>query len=52
MQKLIQALLTKGRVDQPDAEMMTFAEIKKLLGLDEVVTLRERMNGESPRSLH
>lgn len=41
MQKLIQALLTKGRVDQVE-EMMSFAEIKKLLGLDEVLGLREK----------
>jgi 2-methylisocitrate lyase-like PEP mutase family enzyme len=44
MQKLIKALLTKGRVDQPDCEMMSFADIKKLLGLDEVMGLRERLN--------
>jgi 2-methylisocitrate lyase-like PEP mutase family enzyme len=43
IQKLIKALLTKGRVDQPDAEMMTFAEIKKVLGLDEVLALRDRL---------
>lgn len=43
MQKLIQALLTKGRVDQPDSEMLTFADIKKLLGLDEVLGLREKL---------
>jgi len=43
IQKLIQALLTKGRVDQPDGEMMTFAQIKKVLGLDEVLGLREKV---------
>jgi 2-methylisocitrate lyase-like PEP mutase family enzyme len=43
IQKLIQALLTKGRVDQPDAEMMTFAQIKKVLGLDEVLGLRDKL---------
>jgi 2-methylisocitrate lyase-like PEP mutase family enzyme len=43
MQKLIQALLTKGRVDQPDSGMLTFADIKKLLGLDEVLGLREKL---------
>jgi 2-methylisocitrate lyase-like PEP mutase family enzyme len=43
IQKLIQALLTKGRVDQPDAEMMTFAQIKKVLGLDEVMGLRDKL---------
>jgi 2-methylisocitrate lyase-like PEP mutase family enzyme len=41
MQRLIQALLTRGRVDQVDG-MMSFAEIKQLLGLDEVLSLRER----------
>jgi 2-methylisocitrate lyase-like PEP mutase family enzyme len=43
IQKLIKALLTKGRVDQPDAEMMTFAEIKKVLGLDDVLGLRDKL---------
>jgi 2-methylisocitrate lyase-like PEP mutase family enzyme len=43
IQKLIQALLTKGRVDQPDADMLTFAQIKKVLGLDEVLALREKL---------
>jgi 2,3-dimethylmalate lyase len=41
MQRLIQALLTKGRVDQVDG-MMSFADIKDLLGLDEVLDLREK----------
>jgi 2-methylisocitrate lyase-like PEP mutase family enzyme len=43
IQKLIKALLTKGRVDQPDAEMMTFAEIKRVLGLDDVLGLRDKL---------
>lgn len=43
IQRLIQALLTKGRVDQSDADMLTFAQIKKLLGLDEVLGLREKV---------
>src|SRR5712691_9778183 len=30
IQRLIQALLTKGRVDLPAGEMMTFAEVKKV----------------------
>jgi len=38
MQQLIQALLTTGRVDR--ANMLTFAQIKQLLGLDEVLQLR------------
>src|SRR5262249_25345173 len=43
MQRLIQALLTRGRCDLAAGEMMTFAEIKKVLGLDEVMGLRERL---------
>ncbi len=42
MQRLIQALLTRGRVDLPADEMMTFSQIKKVLGLDEVLGLREK----------
>src|SRR5919108_500915 len=37
---LIRALLTRGRVDLPTEEMMTFAQVKDLLGLDEVLGLR------------
>jgi 2-methylisocitrate lyase-like PEP mutase family enzyme len=44
MQKLIRALLERGRVDLPAGEMMTFAEIKKLLGLDEVLGLRGKLD--------
>jgi 2-methylisocitrate lyase-like PEP mutase family enzyme len=43
MQKLIAALLQRGRVDLPAGEMMTFAQIKGLLGLDEVLGLRSRL---------
>jgi 2-methylisocitrate lyase-like PEP mutase family enzyme len=43
MQRLIQMLLTKGRVDLPAEEMMTFAQIKKVLGLDEVLGLRGKV---------
>jgi 2-methylisocitrate lyase-like PEP mutase family enzyme len=42
MQQLIQALLTRGRVDQV-GPMMSFAEIKDLLGLGDVLGLRERL---------
>lgn len=42
MRKLIDALLIKGRVDQVEG-MMSFGEIKKLLGLDEVLTLRSKL---------
>ena len=45
VQRLIEALMTRGRCDLPDAEMMTFAEVKKVLGLDEVMGLRERLGG-------
>jgi 2-methylisocitrate lyase-like PEP mutase family enzyme len=43
VQCLIRALLTRGRVDLPPEEMMTFAQVKELLGLDEVLGLRERL---------
>jgi 2-methylisocitrate lyase-like PEP mutase family enzyme len=43
MKKLIQALLTTGRVDRATEDMMTFAEIKKVLGLDEVLGLRGKL---------
>jgi 2-methylisocitrate lyase-like PEP mutase family enzyme len=43
VQRLIRALLTRGRVDLPPEEMMTFAQVKDLLGLDEVLDLRERL---------
>ncbi len=44
MQKLIQAILTEGRVDQVEG-MMSFAEIKEILGLDEVLGLRDKFAG-------
>jgi 2-methylisocitrate lyase-like PEP mutase family enzyme len=43
VQRLIAALLTRGRVDLPEEEMMTFAEVKQVLGLDEVLGLRGRL---------
>lgn len=43
MQRLIDALLTRGRVDQGAGDMMSFEQIKKLLGLDQVLTLRQRL---------
>ncbi len=50
IQRLIQALMTRGRADLPEAEMMTFAEVKQVLGLDDVFGLRQRLErGESPR---
>jgi 2-methylisocitrate lyase-like PEP mutase family enzyme len=44
IQHLIQALLTNGRVDLLPTEMMTFAEVKEVLGLGEVMGLRERLS--------
>src|SRR5216683_2542045 len=43
IQRLINALLTRGRVDLPAGEMMTFAQVKQVLGLDEVLGLRDRL---------
>jgi 2-methylisocitrate lyase-like PEP mutase family enzyme len=40
MRRLIEALMTDGRCDLPPGEMMTFAEVKKTLGLDEVLGIR------------
>src|SRR5262249_31389764 len=37
IQKLIRTLLDRGRVDLPADEMMTFAQVKNILGLDEVI---------------
>jgi len=46
VQRLIKALLTRGRVDQPGEEMMTFGQVKQLLGLDEVLGLRGKLGGD------
>jgi 2-methylisocitrate lyase-like PEP mutase family enzyme len=43
MRRLIQALLGTGRCDLPASEMMSFAEIKQLLGLDEILGIRDRL---------
>src|SRR6516165_4626012 len=42
IQRVIQALLTTGRADLPESEMMTFAEVKRVLELDNVLSLRDR----------
>jgi 2-methylisocitrate lyase-like PEP mutase family enzyme len=42
IQRLIRSLLSRGRVDLPADEMMTFAQIKQVLGLDEVLALRDQ----------
>src|SRR5437763_12046321 len=39
IQKLIQQLITTGRVDQ-NQEMMTFAEVKEVLGLKEILEIK------------
>jgi 2-methylisocitrate lyase-like PEP mutase family enzyme len=46
IRRLIAALLTRGRVDLPASEMMTFAEVKHLLGLDDVLGLRDRLRAQ------
>lgn len=43
VQKLIQSLLTKGRVDLDQGQMLTFAQVKELLGLNEVLGWRDRL---------
>ncbi|HTU20166.1 MAG TPA: isocitrate lyase/PEP mutase family protein [Gemmataceae bacterium] len=43
IQRVIDALLSHGRADLPASEMMTFAEVKQLLGLDAVLGLREKL---------
>ncbi len=48
MRKLIQAFLTTGKANLPSAVMATFAEIKQLLGLDDVLGLCERLEGTEP----
>ena len=47
IRRLIGALLATGRADTPGVEMMTFDEVKQLLGLDEVLGLRGRLE-EAP----
>jgi len=43
MRKLMQSLLSRGRCDLPGPEMATFSEVKQLLGLDDVLGLRQRL---------
>ena len=43
IQRLIQALLTRGRVDSPGEEMLSFAQVKELLGLEEILGLRNTL---------
>ncbi len=46
IQRLIRSLLDRGRCDLPADEMMTFAQVKQVLGLDEVLGLRELLEKE------
>jgi 2-methylisocitrate lyase-like PEP mutase family enzyme len=46
IQKLIKTLLNRGRVDLPPDEMMTFAQVKNILGLDEVLGLKQRLESK------
>ena len=43
IRRLIETLQTQGRVDGLAGEMMSFTEIKQLLGLDEMMTLRQKL---------
>jgi 2-methylisocitrate lyase-like PEP mutase family enzyme len=43
IQRLIQQLLTRGSVDGPGQEMMTFTQVKQILGLEEVLGIREKL---------
>jgi hypothetical protein len=43
VQRVIDALLARGRCDLPDSELMTFAEVKEVLGLDEALGLRDQL---------
>jgi methylisocitrate lyase len=43
IQRVIQALLARGRADLPESEMMTFAEVKQVLELNKVLGLRDQL---------
>jgi 2-methylisocitrate lyase-like PEP mutase family enzyme len=45
IQRLIDALLSRGRCDLPADQMMTFAQVKDVLGLNEVLGLRRTLGG-------
>jgi 2-methylisocitrate lyase-like PEP mutase family enzyme len=47
IQQLIRAVRTKGRPDQEQSAMMSFAEIKKLVRMEEVLQMRERLEGRA-----
>ena len=43
MQRVIEAVLMRGRCDLPDTSSMTFAQVKKVLRLDNVMGLRRQL---------
>jgi hypothetical protein len=43
MQRVIETLLTRGRCDLPDTSSMTFAQVKKVLRLDNVMGLHGQL---------
>ncbi len=45
VRKLIRALLTSGKAELPPDQMLTFAQVKELLGLPEILGLRDRLSG-------
>lgn len=47
IQRLIQELLTRGRVDLGPESLMTFAEVKEVLGLEEIMSWGERINDQA-----
>jgi 2-methylisocitrate lyase-like PEP mutase family enzyme len=47
VRRVIGSLLDRGRADLPPEEMMTFAEVKKVLGLDEVLGVRDRVEKQA-----
>ena len=51
VRRLVESLQRGGRVDQLADQMMTFESVKQLLGLDEIVNLRDRLekSGEDKR---
>jgi methylisocitrate lyase len=51
VQRLAQSLLSDGRVDQAADNMMTFDQVKRLLGLDEILGLRGRLRASHPHRL-
>jgi 2-methylisocitrate lyase-like PEP mutase family enzyme len=44
VRRLTDLLLHRGRIDLPPGEMMTFGDVKKVLGLDEVLGLRDGLS--------